>query len=107
LEQWTERETSFFAKTDRRLVAANEEIDSVLPSDTHTILVQCKWSRRLVGSDMLEQLEGKSKVLLKEVNGQAALFGLCSWSGFTNQVRELAKQRKDVMLYDWKEIVDE
>ncbi len=86
---------------------ANEEIDIVLLSDTHTMLVECKWSRRPVGADILEQLEGKSKGLMKEVDGQTLLFGLCSRSGFTDQMIELAKKRHDVLLYDWKTIVDQ
>lgn len=85
---------------------ANEEIDLVLLSDTHTMLVECKWSRRPVGVDILEQLEAKSKRLMKEVDGQTLLFGLCSRSGFTEQMVELAKKRNDVLLYDWKAIVD-
>ncbi len=55
----------------------------------------------------MEQLEGKSKALLKEVDGQTVLFGLCSRSGFTDQIIEIAKNRKDVILYDWKNMVDE
>jgi AAA+ ATPase superfamily predicted ATPase len=86
---------------------ANEEIDLVLLSDTHTMLVECKWSRRLVGSDILEQLERKSRVLLKEINRQTVLFGLCSRSGFTDQMKELARKRKDVILFEWKDMVDE
>jgi hypothetical protein len=86
---------------------ANEEIDIALLSDTHTMLVECKWSRRPVGIDILEQLQGKVKTLLREVNGQTVLFGLCSRSGFTDQMRGLAMQRKDVILYDWTNMVDE
>ena len=86
---------------------ANEEIDLVLLSDTHTMLVECKWSRRPVGVDILEQLEAKSKRLMKEVDGQALLFGLCSRSGFTEQLVELAMKRNNVLLYDWKAIVDQ
>ncbi|HLF72839.1 MAG TPA: DUF234 domain-containing protein [Anaerolineales bacterium] len=86
---------------------ANEEIDLVLLSDTHTMLVECKWSRRSVGSDILEQLEGKSRALLKEVNEKTILFGLCSRSGFTDQMIDLSENRKDIILYDWKDMVDE
>jgi hypothetical protein len=57
--------------------------------------------------DILEQLGAKSKRLMKEVDGQALLFGLCSRSGFTEQTVELAKKRSDVLLYDWKAIVDQ
>jgi AAA+ ATPase superfamily predicted ATPase len=86
---------------------ANQEIDIVLLNDTHTMLVECKWSQRPVGMDILEQLEGKSETLLKEVSGQNVLFGLCSRSGFTEQILDLAKKRKDVILYDWKDMVNE
>lgn len=86
---------------------AHKEIDIVLLSETHTMLVECKWSQRPVGLDILEQLEDKSKAVLKEVHGQSTLFGLCSRSGFTDQLIELAKKRKDVILYAWKDMIDE
>jgi uncharacterized protein len=86
---------------------ANEEIDIVLLSDSHTMLVECKWSRRPVGVDILEQLEAKSKALVKEVDGRALLLGLCSRSGFTEQMGELAEKRNDILLYDWETMVDQ
>ena len=86
---------------------ANEEIDIVLLSDTHTMLVECKWSRRPVGVDILEQLEAKSRALVKEVDGRTLLLGLCSRSGFTDQLMQLAEKRNDVLLYDWQTIVDQ
>jgi hypothetical protein len=86
---------------------ANQEIDIVVLGDSLAFLVECKWSQRPVGVDILEQLEGKSRALLKELNGQSFLFGLCSRSGFTDQMRELARKRKDVLLYDWKGMVNE
>jgi uncharacterized protein len=86
---------------------ANEEIDIVLLSDTHNMLVECKWSRRPVGVDILEELEAKSRALVKEVDGRTLLLGLCSRSGFTEQMAELAGKRNDVLLYDWKTMVDQ
>jgi len=86
---------------------ANHEVDIVLLGDTHTMLVECKWSQRAVGVDILENLEGKSKAILKEVDGQKVLYGLCSRSGFTDHMVELAKKRKDIILYDWKDMIDE
>lgn len=71
------------------------------------MLVECEWSQRPVGGDILEQLEGKSKTLLNELGGQNALFGLCSRSGFTGQMLDLAKKRKDVVLYEWNDMVNE
>ncbi|MEW6401804.1 MAG: ATP-binding protein [Chloroflexota bacterium] len=86
---------------------ANQEIDIVLLSESDSMLVECKWSQRPVGVDILEQLEEKSRALLKEVNGQTTLFGLCSRSGFTDGMKELAKKRQDITLYDWKDMIDE
>ena len=86
---------------------ANEEVDLVVLGGAHMMPVECKWSRHPVGKDILEQLERKSKALLKEANGQTVLFGLCSRSGFTDQIVEIAKSRNDVFLYDWKNMVDE
>ena len=85
---------------------ANQEVDIVLINDTHTMPVECKWSQRPVGVDILEKLEGKSKAVLKEVSGENIFYGLCSRSGFTTQMKDVASQRKDILLYDWKEMVN-
>jgi len=84
----------------------NKEVDIVLLGENHTMLVECKWSQRPVGVDILDQLEKTSTALLKEVNGRTTLFGLCSRSGFTDQMIALAKSREDVILYDWKDMLD-
>jgi len=52
-------------------------------------------------------LDGKSKALLKEVNWQTVLLGLCARSGFMYRLMQLATQRKHVKLYEWKNMVDE
>ena len=86
---------------------ANREIDIVLLGESQIMLVECKWSQRPVGTDILEQLEQKAPALLKEAGERAVFFGLCARSGFSGQLAEAAKRRKDVLLFDWRQMAGE
>lgn len=81
---------------------ANQEIDLVLLGDKQIILVECKWSSRPVGTDILETLESRSSAVLTEAGEKKVLYAICSRSGFTEGLAELTKNRKDVYLYDWE-----
>jgi uncharacterized protein len=86
---------------------ANREVDLVLLGETKMMLVECKWSSRPVGIDILHELEAKAGEVLREAGKQKAAFALCSRSGFTDQLLDLARERKDVHLYDWKDMVND
>ncbi|HXK59331.1 MAG TPA: ATP-binding protein [Acidobacteriota bacterium] len=81
---------------------ANQEVDIVVLSRSHAMLVECKWSRRPVGIDILQGLEAKRLAVTREAGTQKVFFALCSRSGFTDQLIDLAKARDDVFLYDWE-----
>ena len=68
------------------------------------MLVECKWSNRPVGQDILEKLEAKTKAVQKETSKSQVLYGLCSRSGFTEQLIAHVQGRDDVYLYDWENI---
>ena len=83
---------------------ANQEVDIVVLGETQLMLVECKWSNRPVGLDILENLEAKTKAIQKEASKQQVLYGLCSRSGFTDQLTAHNQSRDDVNLYDWQDM---
>ena len=84
---------------------ANQEVDLVVLGDIQMMLVECKWSKNPVGTDILQALEAKAEGVKREAGKQNVSFALCSRSGFTDQLISLAQERKDVLLYDWAQMV--
>lgn len=85
---------------------ANEEVDLVVLGEEDAILVECKWTNKAVGIDILADLERKSNLMKPELGSRQVHFGMCSRSGFTPRLVQEAKQRQDprVVLWDLKEI---
>jgi hypothetical protein len=86
---------------------ANQEIDLVLMGAGNTMLVECKWASRPVGIDIFQELEGKTSAVLNEIDEKKITYGLCSRSGFTKLLDELAGERKDIQLFNWPSMVSE
>jgi len=84
---------------------ANEEIDLIVLGEEDAILVECKWTSKPVGIDILAELERKATLVKPELRNHPIHFALCSRSGFTPQLLEDAKRRHDVALFDLPEIV--
>jgi uncharacterized protein len=84
---------------------ANEEIDVVVSGEKDTILMECKWTSKPVGTDILGELERKSILLKPELENRRIHFAFCSRSGFTPQLIEAAEKRQDILLLDAKKIV--
>ena len=84
---------------------ANEEIDLVVLGETSAILVECKWTSKAVGVDILADLERKTDLVRPELSNRQISFALCSRSGFTAQLIKDVKQRNDVMLLSLAEIM--
>jgi AAA+ ATPase superfamily predicted ATPase len=84
---------------------ANEEVDLVILGENDAILVECKWTSKPVGIDILAELERKSNLVRTELENCQIHFALCSRSGFTSQLIEDTKRRQDVALFDLPEIV--
>jgi len=84
---------------------ANQEVDLVLLGEERMMLVECKWNSRPVGTDILRELEAKSPDVIREAGLQRVDFALCSRSGFTEQLLELSKQRSDVFLFSWEQMI--
>lgn len=84
---------------------AKEEVDLVVLGENDAILVECKWTSKPVGIDILAELERKAQLVRSELGDRQIRFALCSRSGFTSQLFEDAKRRQDVTLLDLPEIV--
>jgi hypothetical protein len=67
--------------------------------------VECKWTSKPVGIDMLAELERKAQLVKPELGDRQIRFALCSRSGFTPQLIKDVEQRTDVMLLDLQDIV--
>jgi AAA+ ATPase superfamily predicted ATPase len=84
---------------------ANEEIDLVVLGEKNAILVECKWSSKPVGSDILAELARKAGLIQAELEGCEIGYGLCSRSGFTAQLIKDVGQRRDVRLWGINAVV--
>jgi AAA+ ATPase superfamily predicted ATPase len=84
---------------------ANEEIDAVAVGQDAALLVECKWSTRPIGVDILRNLERKANLVARELGQRRLSYGLCARSGFTPQVKGEADRRDDLFLFDLHRIV--
>ena len=77
---------------------ANEELDVVLVGSQDVLVAECKWAARPVGTDILQDLQRKAGLIQRETGDKRISYALCSRSGFTPQLQELADQRTDLLL---------
>jgi hypothetical protein len=76
-----------------------DEINLVILGDQMAELVECNWSNQPIGTNHLVNLERKAEVVKPDLSAHQIRFGLCSRSGFTRQLVEIAHQRNDVSLF--------
>ena len=79
-------------KTEIDIVALDTNSDSIIFGD-------CKYRNELMGTDVLNALEEKSKKVAWKKDGRKEWFVLFSISGFTKALKKEAEERKDVILY--------
>lgn len=84
---------------------ANEEVDAVVLGQGAAMLVECPWTARPLGMDILRDLERKASLASRELGNRRLFFGLCARSGFTPQVEQEAVRRDDLFLFDLPRIV--
>jgi uncharacterized protein len=84
---------------------ASEEIDLAVIGEKDVILVECKWSNRPVGKNVLANLERKAEIFQRELGDRKTQYALCSRSGFTSQLIELLTNRSEVLLLDLDQIL--
>jgi uncharacterized protein len=84
---------------------ANEEIDLIALDENNAILIECKWTSKKIGTDILEDLEHKAQLVKPELKDRSIRYALCSRSGFTDQLIQDANLRQDLMLFDLETII--
>lgn len=91
----------YFSKVGRYW-DANTEIDvaALDPEGRDLILGECKYWQEPVGANVLRELEKKSDAIAWNRDSRQLWYVLFSISGFTNDLRQLAAQRNDVLLVD-------
>ncbi|MBW6466436.1 MAG: ATP-binding protein [Brevefilum sp.] len=84
---------------------ASEEIDLAVIGEKDVILVECKWSNRPVGKNVLADLERKAEIFHRILGDRKTQYALCSRSGFTSQLIEMLATRSEVLLLDLNQIL--
>lgn len=84
----------------RRWWDRTREVDILAFSqDRHRVLLgECKWSKKAVGMNVLEELETAFPATGLSVEDQKPVFALFSRSGFTPKLLSAAKGRQDLVL---------
>lgn len=98
---WDFRDKIFVFERVGKWWDREKEIDIVaLNSDTKEILFgEVKWSEKQVGTNIYEELKGKSKYVDWENNSRKVYYLLCSKSGFTKDMLELTKKEKILLIH--------
>jgi len=65
---------------------ANEEVDLLVLGENDAILVECKWTSKPAGIDILAELERKEQIVRPELGDRRIHFALCSRSGFLLEI---------------------
>jgi hypothetical protein len=96
--QWQDR--IFVFERVGKWWGSNAEIDLVaFNSRTKDILFgECKWSDKLVGTDIYETLKKRARLVVWHLAGRREHFILFSKSGFTEHMKELAKKEKVILV---------
>ncbi len=78
----------------------NEEIDIIAINDrTREILfAECKWSTKLVGLNILDELREKSKMVNWNMDNRVEYFALFSRKGFTKEL-EIKAKKENILLF--------
>jgi uncharacterized protein len=84
---------------------ANEEIDLIVQGEKDAIMVECKWTSKPVGIDILAVLERKTDLVKPDLGNRQIRYALCSRSGFTPQLMDAVNQRQDIQLLGLSDII--
>jgi AAA+ ATPase superfamily predicted ATPase len=78
------------------------EIDNVgiNEKDQTIFFIECKWSNKLVGVNILEDLKLKAMRIDWNLQKRKEVYILLSKSGFTKELIEQSRQKKNIFLID-------
>ena len=72
----------------------------MLKSNNNILLGECKYWKEPVGINVLTALENKAQLVDWNKDRRTVWFAVFSASGFTTDLLALAKERKDILLFD-------
>lgn len=80
----------------------DKEIDIVGLNEQQNMILfgECKWSKRKIGMETIEDLEKKSREVRWKNHKRREIYVLFSKSGFTEDIKSLAQNRTNLQLYD-------
>ena len=80
----------------------DKEIDIVGLNEQQNMILfgECKWSKRKIGMETIEDLEEKSREVRWKNHKRREIYVLFSKSGFTEDIKSLAQNRTNLQLYD-------
>jgi len=55
--------------------------------------------------DIFQNLESKTRDVLQDTGQRTVQYALCSRSGFTDNMLELAEGRMDIQLFSWENLI--
>lgn len=87
--RWWDRDTEI------DIVGINDETGDML-------LVECRYTSKPVNVDVLFELQKKSEKITWRKGERKERFVICGGSGFTKELLELKKKRKDLLLLDFQ-----
>jgi AAA+ ATPase superfamily predicted ATPase len=82
-----------------------QEIDVAAFGEGTAMLGECKWSRRAVGVNVLDDLKQKVQFLIEQQEWDSVRYALFSRSGFTPALQKRAEQEA-VLLVDLQELAE-
>ncbi len=82
-----------------------QEIDVVAFGEGTALLGECKWSRRAVGVNVLDDLKQKAQFLIEQQEWDSVRYALFSRSGFTPALQKRT-EKEEVLLVDLKELAE-
>ncbi len=90
-----------FSKVGRYWDAKTEiDIAAIDPEGKNLILGECKYWHEPVGVNVLRDLEAKTNAVLWEKNDRHVWYVLFGGMGFTEELKQLAQSRDDLLLVD-------
>lgn len=91
----------YFSKAGRYWESHTEiDVAAIDPDGANLILGECKYWQEPVGMNILKELEKKSEAVTWKRENRRQWYVLFSTGGFTEELREEARRRTDVLLVD-------
>lgn len=82
----------------------NNEIDVAATGNNEILFGECKWSNKKIGMNIINDLKEKAKKVKWKNDNRKEYFALYSKSGFSEELKDEARQDKSIILFDVNKI---